>query len=97
MVSSSLDKPENVQLMSSAMKNKACQGEVITFNCSADAKPAVTSYQLYKNDTAMVANSSGVWREILESGRVFVYKCVANNSVGSTYSTDVTFSVNGKA
>ncbi|XP_022809630.1 fibroblast growth factor receptor 3-like [Stylophora pistillata] len=42
----------------------------------------------------MVANSSGVWREILESGGVFVYKCVANNSVGSTYSTDVTFSVN---
>ncbi|XP_022800875.1 hemicentin-2-like isoform X2 [Stylophora pistillata] len=87
-------KPENVQLTTSVVNSTACQGDTITFNCSADAKPAVTSYQLYKNDTVMYASLSEMWKETLRSGGVFVYKCRANNTVVSAYSKDATFTVN---
>ena len=97
MVSFSLDKPENVQLMSSAIEDKACTGEVISFNCSANANPGVMSYQLFENETAILNTSaSGMWSKTLESGGVFVYKCVANNSIGSEYSMSITVTVNGK-
>ncbi|XP_066025226.1 hemicentin-2-like isoform X2 [Pocillopora verrucosa] len=88
-------KPENVQLMSSAMNDKACMGKVISFTCSADANPRVTSYQLFENQKAILNTSaSGTWSKTLESEGVFVYKCVANNSLGSDYSMDVPFTVN---
>ena len=83
--------------MNSAMDHKACAGEVISFNCSANANPGVTSYQLFENETAILNTSaSGMWNKTLESGGVFVYKCVANNSIGSEYSMSITVTVNGK-
>ena len=97
IVSSILDKPENVQLMSSTVDSKACMGEVISFNCTANANPGVTSYQLFENETAILNTSaSGMWNKTLESEGVFVYKCVANNFLGSEYSMNVTVTVNGK-
>ena len=93
----SIDKPENVQLMSSAMNDKACTREAISLNCSANANPRVTSYQLFENESAdLNTSASGMWSKTLESEGVFVYKCVANNSLGSEYSTTVTVTVNGK-
>ena len=93
----SLDKPENVQLMSSALDNKACTREVISFNCSANANPGVTSYQLFENETVNLNTSaSGMWSKTLENKGFFVYKCVANNSLGSAYSMSVSVTVNGK-
>ena len=92
-----LDKPENVQLTTSATNNKACQGDVISINCSADAKPSVTSYQLFENDTVILdTNPSGMWSKNLANGGMFIYKCKANNTLGSAYSTSVTVTVNGK-
>ena len=83
--------------MSSALNNKACKGKVISFNCSANANPGVTSYQLFENETAILNTSaSGMWNKTLESEGVFVYKCVANNSLGSEDSMGVTVTVNGK-
>ena len=79
------------------MDHKACAGEVISFNCSANANPGVTSYQLFENETTILNTSaSGMWNKTLESEGVFVYKCVANNSVGSEYGMGVTVTVNGK-
>ena len=79
------------------MDDKACTEEVISFNCSASANPGITSYQLFENKTAILNTSaSGMWSKTLESEGVFVYKCVANNSLGSQYSTSVTVTVNGK-
>ena len=96
-LSSILDKPENVQLMSSAMDDKACTGEVISFNCSANANLGVASYQLFENETAILNTSvSGMWSKTLESKGVFVYRCVAKNIIGSEYSMSVTVTVNGK-
>ena len=79
------------------MKDKACTGKVVGFNCSANANPGVTSYQLFENVTAILNTSApGMWSKTLESEGVFVYKCVANNSVGSEYSMSVTVTVNGR-
>ena len=80
----------------SVINYKACQGNTITFKCSADAKPAVTSYHLFKNDTAIDVSLSGMWSETLASEGVLVYKCVAKNSLGTAASTDVSFTLNGK-
>ena len=88
-----------MQLTTSAANNKACQGNVISINCSADANPSVTSYRLFENDAAILdTNPSGMWSKNLTSAGMFIYKCVANNSVGSMYSTNVTVYVivNGK-
>ena len=96
-LSSMLDKPENVQLMSSAIEDKVCTGEVISFNCSAKANPGVTSYQLFENETVILNTSAtGMWSKTLESEGVCVHKCVANNSLGSEYSMSVTVTVNSK-
>ena len=79
------------------MNDKACKGNVVGFNCSAIANPEVTSYQLFENETAILNTSAtGMWRKTLESEGVFVYKCVANNSLGSEYSTSVTITVNSR-
>lgn len=85
-----------MQFTTSVTDDKACQGNNISLNCSADAKPAVTSYQLFKNNTAMDVSLSGTWSEPLASGGVFVYKCVATNTLGTGSSTDVAVTVNGK-
>ena len=86
--------PEDVQLETSAADNKACTGETISINCSAVAVPSVTSYQLFENGS-VVSDTSGMWSRTLSSGGVFIYKCVANNSLGSTESESVTVTVNG--
>jgi len=87
--------PENVQLQTSAVNNKTCKGETISINCSADAVPSVTSYELLENGS-VVSDTSGMWSRNLSSGGVFIYKCVANNSLGSIESESVTVTVNGK-
>ena len=79
------------------MNDKVCTGKVISFTCSADANPRVTSYQLFENETAILNTSaSGTWSKTLKIKGVFVYKCVANNSLGSEYSLNVPVTVNGK-
>ena len=85
-----------MRFTTSVIDFKACQGNTITFNCSADAKPAVTSYHLFKNDTLVNVSLSGMWSETLASEGVLVYKCVAKNSLGTAASTNVTVAVNSK-
>jgi len=88
-----LVKPEKLQLVAS--ETTVCLGDVVNFTCSADGKPAVHVYELFENGT-LVANSSSpiVWSKIMSSGGVFIYKCVANNTVGSADTTK-SVTVNG--
>ena len=74
---------------------KACRGESISINCSADALPSVTSYQLLENDIAIL-DTSGKWNKTFTTGGVFNYKCVAINTVGTGKSESVTITVNGE-
>ena len=79
------------------MDNKACTGRVISFNCSAHANPGVASYQLFENETTILNTSAlGMWSKTLESEGVYVYKCLANNSIGSEYSMSNNVNVYGK-
>ena len=64
--------------------------------CSADAVPSAMSFQLFKDNVPMETSDSGMWAKPLSEGGVFAYKCVANNSIGSTSSTNVSITVNGK-
>ena len=91
-----LDKPENVDLKKSSFTSKNCRGDIISFNCSADANPSVTSYKLFENETAILdTNPSGMWNRKLPTGGVFMYKCMANNYLGSEDSLPVIVEVNG--
>ena len=81
-----------------ASKTTVCKGEFIFFNCSANSKPAVHSYLLYKNGTMVNKGGSwgGVWFLTMETGGVFVYRCKVNNSIGTAMSESVSITVNGK-
>jgi len=83
-----------VQLETSTADNKACRGDVISINCSANAVPSVTLYQLFENDIAIL-DTSGIWTRNFKTGGRFTYQCVANNSLGTGQSANVTVTVNG--
>ena len=91
-----VDPPENVLLTTNATTNKTCQGDVVSFTCSADAVPSAMSFQLFKDNVPMETSASGMWVKALSEGGMFHYKCVANNSIGSASSTNVNITVNGK-
>lgn len=91
----SSDKPENVQLKTSAAGNIAYKGEAISLYCTAEAVPSVTSYQLLENDSAILNASAGRWRKNFTTG-VFIYQCVAKNTLGAGISARVSVIVYGK-
>ena len=77
-------------------KTTVCQGELITFNCSANSNPAVQTYQLYVNETMVnEVSSTGVRNRTMTTGGVFVYKCNVKNTVGTAMSENVAITVNG--
>ena len=91
-------KPEDVQLKTNVTSNKACLNVVVFFNCSAaNANPPVALYQLCENDVLFGSSSSGEFSKIVMNSGNLTYKCVANNSAGTTSSQDVSITVNGKA
>ena len=78
-------------------KTTACQGEIVTFSCSANSNPAVRTYQLYVNGIMVNETiSTGVWNKTMITGGVFVLKCKVTNSVGTAMSENVSITVNGK-
>ena len=91
-----LVKPENVQLAVNSDSANICRGEIVNFTCSAVGDPAVHTYHLFVNDTLVnTSSSSVVWSRTLSTGGVFIYKCIANNTVGTANATR-TINVNGK-
>ena len=71
---------------------------MVTFNCSADGNPPVDTYQLLENGVPVRESSSShaMWSRNISTVGVFDYKCMANNSVGTAYSMNLTVSLNGK-
>ncbi|XP_020614882.1 hemicentin-1-like [Orbicella faveolata] len=85
-------KPENVMLM--VNDSNICEGDIISINCSADGKPLVHTYQLFENDIQVPdSDTKGVWKRTMSAQGNFTYRCVANNTVG-TSDKNVTVSVN---
>ena len=84
-----LVKAENVQLSTNITVNKTCPDSYWNFTCLVGAaNPEVTYYQLLENDIAVDTGSSGMWIRTLSNSGVFIYKCLANNTVGSTISAN---------
>ena len=80
----------------SAANHTACQNDVISFNCSADANPSVMSHQLFENDSAILdINTSGMWSKNMSTRGVFIYKCEANNTYGTGNSERIAVHVYG--
>ena len=91
-------KPEDEQLTTNVTAHKACLNDVVFFNCSgADANPAVALYQFFENDVLFGSSSSGMFSKMVMNSGNLTYKCVANNTAGTTSSHDVSITVNGKA
>ena len=88
-------KPENIQL--TVNDSSICQGDVFRLSCSADGNPAVKVYQLFENDVLVSRSNRSplVWSKTASTGGVFVYRCVADNFVGTAVAT-TTVTVNGK-
>ena len=90
-------KPEDVQLTTNVTSNKACLNDVVFFNCSAaNANPAVALYQFLENDVLFGSSSSGMSSKMVMNSGNLTYKCVANNTAGTTSSQNVTITVSGK-
>ena len=79
-----------------ASDSTVCLGTVVNINCSAGGNPAVHTYELFENETLVTSsNSSIVWSKNMTTGGKFVFKCVANNTLGTAMST-ISVTVNGK-
>ena len=90
-----IDKPENVQLTTNTSANKACQNNILKLTCSVGgASPEVTSYELFQNGSDVGESNTSVWVKTMSNSGLSMYKCVANNSVGSAESPSVSITVN---
>ena len=87
-----------MQLTTNVTANKACLNDVVFLNCSAaNANPPVALYHFFENDVLFGSSSSGMFSKMVMNSGNLTYKCVANNTAGTTSSQDVSITVNGKA
>ena len=92
-----VDKPENVHLTASISSDNICTGIIVNFTCTAEANPQVHSYALYENDSMIMnMDRSGVWIRPMNTPDLLVYRCEANNSVGTGKSSNTTLTVKGE-
>ena len=87
-----------MQLTTNVSAKRACLNDVVFFNCSAaNSNPPVALYQFFENDVLFGSSSSGMFSKMVMNSGNLTYKCVANNTAGTTSSQDVSITVNGKA
>ncbi len=95
-----LDKPEGTRLTTSAAANTVTQGDSVTFTCHVTAaKPQVSQYRFYLNDTTLVKDSNDsqyAINNVQRSQHYGEYKCVPHNDVGDGPEGSVTLNVNGE-
>ena len=96
----SLDKPEGTILTTSAAANTVTQGDSVTFTCSvAAAKPHVSQYSFYLNETTTVKDSNDsqyTINNVQRSQHHGEYKCVPRNDVGDGPEATVTLNINSE-
>ena len=95
-----LDKPEGTTLNTSVADNTVTQGGSVTLTCHVTAaKPQVSWYRYYLNDTTLVKDSNDNQYTInnVQRSRHYVnYKCVPSNDVGDGPEATVSLYVNGE-
>lgn len=92
--------PEGTTLSTNAAGNTIKQGGSVTFTCGiTTAKPQVSRYKFYLNDTTLVKNSSDnqyTVNNVQRSQHYGKYKCVPHNDVGDGPEAIVTLNVNSE-
>ena len=95
-----IDTPEGTTLSTSAAGNTVTQGGLVTFTCYATAaKPQVSRYKFYFNDTTLVKESNDnqyTINNVERSQHYGKYKCIPSNDVGDGPEATVTLNVNGE-
>ena len=95
-----LDKPEGTTLTTTAADNTVTQGASVTFTCRVTgAKPQVSQYIFYLNDTTIVKDGNGNQyniNSVQRSQHFGKYKCVPSNDVGGGPEATVTLNVTGE-
>ena len=95
-----LDTPEGTTLSTSAAGNTVTQGGSVAFTCYvAAAKPQVSRYRFYLNDTTLVKDSNDnkyTINNVQRSQHYGKYKCIPRNDVGDGPEAAVILNVNGE-
>ena len=95
-----LDKPEGTTLNTRVAGNAVTQGGSVTLACHVTAaKPQVSWYRYYLNDTTVVKDSNDnqyTINNVQRSQHYGNYKCVPSNVVGDGPEATVSLYVNGE-
>ena len=99
--SCSTDKPEGTTLTTSVAGNTAVQGNSVTFTCKVSgAKPAVSGYRIYFNDshTPLTEPSDGRYtiNNVQRSQHFGRYRCVPYNDAANGQQATVQLNINGR-
>ena len=95
-----IDKPKGVTITTSADQDTAIEGQDVTLTCQvSDAKPAVSEYRFYYNDSILgtASNNKYTIYDVKRSEQYGKYKCVARNDAGDKESSTVFLNINGKS
>ena len=84
-----------MKLVRNDTRENICIGTIVNLTCKANANPLVDTYTLYKNNDVVAQRQEIMEIETLGFGQ-YIYRCEANNSVGTGRSSDTILTVGGK-
>lgn len=85
-----------MKLVRNDTRENICIGTIVNLTCKANANPLVDTYTLYKNNDVVAQRQEIMEIETLGLPGQYIYRCEANNSVGSGRSSDTILTVGGK-
>ena len=85
-----------MKLVRNDTSKNICIGTIVNLTCKADANPSVDTYTLYKNNDVIAQGQEMIYVDTLDSPGQYIYRCEANNSVGTGRSSNTTLTVGGK-
>ena len=85
-----------VKLVRNDTRENICIGTIVNLTCKANANPLVDTYTLYKNNDVVAQMQEIMGIETLGLAGQYIYRCEANNSVGTGRSSDTILTVGGK-
>ena len=95
-----LDKPEGTTLNTSVAGNTVTQGGSVTLTCHVTAaKPQVSRYRFYLNDTTLAKDSNDnqyTINNVQRSQHYGKYKCIPSNDAGDGPEATLVLNVNGE-
>ena len=85
-----------MKLVRNDTRENICIGTIVNLTCKANANPLVDTYTLYKNNDVVAQRQEIMETETLGLPGQYIYRCEANNSVGTGRSGDTILTVGGK-